>query len=145
MRQDRMQWSYPRNLSALLLSVFMLATLPAEATDTGKLAELKLCPPGVLHTCFIGYVALANRILLLISSVDGDPLVGEEVEVAATLPGIPVEDLDLSKQIGSVVMLDAIGQDRIYGARIVSVAEPLVTALYMSMFLQPPAVDTSPQ
>jgi hypothetical protein len=41
-------------------------------------------------------------------------------------------------------MLDAIGQDRIYGARIVSVAEPLVTALYMSMFLQPPAVDTSP-
>jgi hypothetical protein len=29
MRQDRMQWSYPRNLSALLLSVFMLATLPA--------------------------------------------------------------------------------------------------------------------
>jgi hypothetical protein len=100
MRQDRMQWSYPRNLSALLLSVFMLATLPAEATDTGKLAELKLCPPGVLHTCFIGYVALANRILLLISSVDGDPLVGEEVEVAVTLPGIPVEDLDLSRQIG---------------------------------------------
>jgi hypothetical protein len=32
MRQDRMQWSYPRNLSALLLSVFMLATLPCRAT-----------------------------------------------------------------------------------------------------------------
>jgi hypothetical protein len=81
----------------------------------------------------------------LLSSIDNDPLVGEEVKVATTPPSTSVSTLDLSKQIGSVVMLDATGKDSIYAAKLVSVADPLLTALYMSTFLQPPTDSTSPQ
>ncbi len=77
--------------------------------------------------------------------MDSDPLVGEEVEVDTTPPGAPATTLDLSQQIGSVVMLDATGADRIYSAKLVSVADALLTALYMSMFLQRPSDNTSPQ
>lgn len=42
-------------------------------------------------------------------------------------------------------MLDAAGKDRIYSAKVVSVADPLLTALYMSTFLQPPSDSNSPQ
>jgi hypothetical protein len=107
--------------------------------------ELRLCPPTILNTCFIGYVTSARKIVVLLSSIDNDPLVGEEVKVATTPPSTSVSTLDLSKQIGSVVMLDATGKDSIYAAKLVSVADPLLTALYMSTFLQPPTDSTSPQ
>ena len=48
--------------------------------------ELKLCPPSVVKTCFIGYVTAASKIVVILSSVDNDPLVGAEIEVAATPP-----------------------------------------------------------
>jgi hypothetical protein len=99
--------------------------------------ELRLCPPTVVRTCYVGYLTSASKVVVLISSIDNDPLVGTEVEVAATAPSETVHLLDLSPHVGSVVMLDAVGDDRVYSARLVSVATPLVTTLYMSMFLQP--------
>lgn len=119
--------------------------LPAHPASAQNLPELRLCPPDVVDTCFIGYVTTISKIVVLLSSKDNDSLVGEEVEVDATLPGASVTTLDLSKQIGSIVMLDATGGDHIYSARIVSVADPLLTALYMSTFLQPPPDSNPPQ
>ena len=95
-----------------------------------------LCPATVVQTCFIGYVTSANGVLLLLSSMDNDPMVGKAVDVAATSPGAAVDPLDLSKQVGSIVMLDATETDRLYSAKLISVADPLLTALYMSVFLQ---------
>ena len=40
-------------------------------------------------------------------------------------------------------MLDGTGKDRIYAAKLISVADPLLTALYMSTFLTLPA-DADP-
>ncbi len=81
----------------------------------------------------------------MLSSMDNDPLVGGEVEVAATSPNDAVKMLDLSAHVGSVVMLDAIGSDRLYAAKLVSVAYPLLTALYLSMYMQPFPNGAAPQ
>lgn len=107
--------------------------------------ELKLCPPIVSDTCYIGYVTAAGKIVVLLSSADNDVLVGEEAEVDVSPPEASASKLDLTKQIGSVVMIDATGRDRIYSAKLVWVADPLLTALYMSTFLQPPSYGNSPQ
>ena len=119
--------------------------LPCHPGLAQNLPELRLCPPIVMDTCFIGYVTSTSKIVVLLSSTDNDTLVGEEVEVDATPPGASVVALDLAKQIGSVIMLDATGKDRIYSAKVLSVADPLLTALYMSTFLQPPFDGNAPQ
>lgn len=128
--------------TAALIAALSLLCQPALAQN---LPELRLCPPSVLNTCFIGYVTSTSKIVVLLSSKDYDPLVGREVEVVATPPGASATSLDLSKQIGGVVMLDAAGRDRIYSARVVSVADPLLAALYMSNFLQSSSDSNSPQ
>ena len=128
-------------IAALIASSFAVSGLALADNPP----ELRLCPPTIVNTCFIGYVTSASKIIVLLSSLDSDPLVGEEVEVTATPPGPAVTLLDLTKQIGSVVMLDATGEDRIYAAKLVSVADPLLTALYMSAFLPPPTDSTSPR
>lgn len=126
-----------------LLCFGLVGAHPALATVP---PELKLCPPSVVRTCFIGYVTAPSKVVVLLSSRDNDPLVGEETEVAATPPeATAIGRLDLAKQIGSVVMLDGTGSDRIYAAKLISVADPLLTALYMSTFLTPPADAAAPQ
>jgi len=131
----------------LLGAVAMVAALlpltwPALAQP---LSELKLCPPGVVKTCYIGYVTSAGTMIVLLSSMDNDSLVGDEVEVDRSQPSAPVRTLDLSKQIGRVVMLDATGADHIFAARIVSVADPLLTALYVSTFLMSSSNAPAPE
>ena len=106
-------------VSALLV----LAASPAVAQNAGP--QLNLCPPTIHKTCFIGYVTAANKISVMLSSNDTDPLVGQEVAVTP---------IDLSGEIGSVVMLDATGKDGITDAQLVLVADPLLTALYVSTF-----------
>jgi hypothetical protein len=127
---------------AILIAAGSLAPGPAGAQGP---PELRLCPRAVVHTCFIGYVTSATKVIVLLSSSDNDPLVGEEVEVAESPPDSATAMLDLSKQIGSVVMLDATGKDRIYSARVMSVADPLLTALYLSTFVQPTSHVTPPE
>ena len=122
-----------RVLAAVAMVAAMLPlTRPALAQP---LSELKLCPPGVVKTCYIGYVTSVSTMIVLLSSMDNNSLVGDEVEVDRSPPSASVRTLDLSKQIGRVVMLDATGADHIFAARIVSVADPLLTALYVSTFL----------
>jgi hypothetical protein len=115
---------------ALLASLTLVAA-PAVAQPVPP--ALKLCPPTIHKTCFIGYVIAANKILVFLSSINTDPLMGRQATVGP---------IDLSKQIGSVVMLDATGkgQDQIVGAGLVSVADPLLTALYINSF-----TSTSPE
>ncbi len=72
----------------------------------------------------------------MISSKDNDPLVGGEAELVETPPGTSNQMLDLSAHVGSVVMLDAEEFDRLYSTKLVSVADPLLTALYLSMYMQ---------
>jgi hypothetical protein len=134
-------------LSKLAALVAVIAALgfhcePALAQSS---PELRLCPPAIVNTCFIGYVTSASKMIVMLSSRDNDPLVGEEVEVDATPSGAVATTLDLSKQIDSVVMLDATGTDRITSAKLLWVADPLLTALYMSTFLQPPPDAATPQ
>jgi hypothetical protein len=116
-----------------LVATCVLACKPAFADSP---VELGLCPATIVHTCFVGYVTSANGVVLLLSSMDNDPMVGKRVEVLETPPGAAVGRLDLSQDVGSIVMLDATEDGGLYSARLVSVADPLLTALYMSVFLQ---------
>ena len=125
-------------------SLIVFGFLGAEPALAQEPPELRLCPPAVVQTCFIGYVTTATKVIVLLSSLGSDSLVGEEIEVAKSPPESAAEALDLSAQVGSVVMLDATGKDRLYSARLMSVADPLLTALYLSTFL-PPSEDTPPQ
>ena len=129
------QMKSPRKgpLIAALTAACILACKPAFADSP---VELGLCPATIVHTCFVGYVTSANGVVLLLSSMDNDPMVGKGVDVLVTPPGAAREPLDLSQDVGSVVMLDATEDGRLYSARLVSVADPLLTALYMSVFLQ---------
>jgi hypothetical protein len=113
------------------LASLMLVAAPAFAQSAPP--ALKLCPPTVHKTCFIGYVMAADQIKVFLSSIDTDPLMGRQATVAP---------IDLSKQIGSVVMLDATGkgENKIVDANLVSVADPLLTALYINSF-----TTTSPE
>ncbi|MDF2117924.1 hypothetical protein PY365_20335 [Roseiarcaceae bacterium H3SJ34-1] len=61
-----------------------------------------------------------------------------DVPVSSAGPGAPLVPLDFSKQIGNIVMLDAVGANGIYSARIVSIADPVFTALYMATILKVP-------
>jgi hypothetical protein len=126
---------------AALIAGSLLSALPASAQ---ALPELRLCPPSVRNVCYIGYVTSATKIVVLLSSMDNDPLVGEEVEVDSSSAGASGVALDLTLQMARVVMLDGTGDDHIHSARLVSVADPLLTALYMSSFLQP-ADGATPQ
>ena len=111
-----------RNLA--LLASLMLVAAPAIAQPAPP--HLNLCPPTIRKTCLIGYVTAANEVYLMLSSVDLDPLLSQEAAVAP---------LDLSKDIGGIVMLDATDKDgTIANAELVSVADPLLTALYVSIF-----------
>ncbi|BCG83120.1 hypothetical protein MesoLj113b_66620 [Mesorhizobium sp. 113-3-3] len=58
--------------------------------------------------------------------VESQQLVSLEVSVSSGSPGAPLVPLDFSKQSGNIVMLDAVGADGIYSARIVSIAAPVV-------------------
>ena len=127
--------------AAALVAACIFASQPAFADNP---VELRLCPATIVNTCFVGYVTSANKVVLLLSSMDSDPMVGGEIEVVATPRDAAIEGLDLSKQLGSVVMLDATESDRLYSAKLISVADPLLTALYMSIFLQPAPDSASP-
>lgn len=70
---------------AALAAALLLPCHPALAQD---LPELRLCPPAVVDTFFIGYVTSTSKIVVLLSSTDNDPLVGEQVEVDATPPAL---------------------------------------------------------
>jgi hypothetical protein len=135
-----------RMIGLVAAGLFGLAVAGAHPARADFPTELKLCPPTVTNTCFIGYVTAPSTVVVLLSSVDNDPLVGAETEVAASPPeAAAIEKLDLAKHIGSVVMLDGTGKDHIYAAKLISVADPLVTALYMSAFLAPPADAAAPR
>jgi hypothetical protein len=147
---------------ALLTSlVFPLGCGLASAQPAaGALPDIRVCPRTIQKTCFIGYVTSASKILVLLSSDDAHPLLGHEAEVASS-PGAkeeqtPLQPLDLSKAVGAVVLIDGNGQDRIYGAKLLHTADPLLTALYVSAFLggpsgeedteaSPPAGTTAPR
>ena len=108
-------------LSALLVLV------PASSSFAQDLTELKFCPPTIQRTCFIGYVTAPNKIAIMISSNDNDPLAGKEDQVVG---------VNLTKHVDSVVMLDATASaGTLIDAKLVSVADPLLTALYVSSFL----------
>ncbi len=122
---------------SFLAALLVLCCVPGSSSSAASPPVLSLCPTTVVHTCVIGYVSAGDRLVIVLSSKDNDPLVGDEVGVVASPPGSTVSVLDLSAHIGSVVMLDAVGADRLYSARLVSVADPLLTALYLSMCMQP--------
>ena len=108
-------------LAALLASVASPAFSQAAPPP-----QLKLCPPTIHKTCLVGYVTASNKLYLMLSSIDLDPLLSQEAAVA---------QLDLSKDIGGIVMLDATDKDgTIADVELVSVADPLLTALYVSIF-----------
>ncbi len=136
-------------LSWAATNVIVGGVIPALSISDFSLAqssrELRLCPATIVNTCYIGYVTSGHKVVVLISSMDGDQLVGGEAEVDASPPGSAIEFFDLSPHIGSVVMLDATGVDRLYAAKLVSVADPLLTALYMSGYLLPPTDSAPPQ
>ncbi|QND69182.1 hypothetical protein HB777_36045 (plasmid) [Mesorhizobium loti] len=112
---------------------------PAGYSRSAENARPKLCAPLVVKECYVGYVTPAGALLVLLSTKDNDPLVSLEVPVSSASPDAPFAPLDLSKQIGSIVMLDAVGTHAIYSARIVSTADPIFTALYMATILKVPA------
>ena len=120
---------------AAVLGACLASTSTSWATDASR---PRLCAPLVVHDCYVGYVTPAGRLLVLLSSIENDPVVSLEVQVSSAGPDMPVTMLDLSKQIGSLVMLDAVGGHGIYSARIVSTADPILTALYMATFLKVP-------
>lgn len=110
----------------------------AAAADPPPL--MRLCPNIVRSTCFIGYVTAANKIIVLLASGPHNALIDREVEVLtspAVQPAAPFAEVDLSAQIGRVVMLDGIGGERIHDARVVFVADPILTALYLALAAQP--------
>lgn len=139
---------------ALLLSlVFPAAAGPAAAQPAAAgLPDVRICPRTIEKTCFIGYVTGPSKVLVLLSSDDAHPLLGHEAEVASAPAGKEeqrsLQLLDLSKALGAVVMIDGNGQDRIYGAKLLHTADPLLTALYVSAFLGGPSgeedVETEP-
>ena len=122
---------------SVLAALLVVCCVPGSLQAAASPPVLSLCPTTVVHTCVIGYLSAPDRLVIVLSSKDNDPLVGDEVEVVASPPGSTVSMLDLSAHIGSVVMLDAVGADRLYSAKLVSVADPLLTALYLSMYMQP--------
>ncbi len=134
-----------RSLFAALLVVIMFTAPGSSAAAAQTSPVLSLCPTTIVNTCVIGYVSAPSKLVIMLSSMDNDPLVGGEVEVATTSPNVTVKMLDLSAHVGSVVMLDAIGSDRLYAAKLVSVADPLLTALYLSMYMQPLPNGAAPQ
>jgi hypothetical protein len=134
-----------RSLFAALLVVIMFMVPGSSAAAAQTSPVLSLCPATIVNTCVIGYVSAPSKLVIMLSSMDNDPLVGGEVEVATTSPNVAVKMLDLSAHVGSVVMLDAIGSDRLYAAKLVSVADPLLTALYLSMYMQPLPNGAAPQ
>jgi hypothetical protein len=134
-----------RSLFAALLVIIMF-TAPGSSAAAAKTSPvLSLCPTTIVNTCVIGYVSAPSRLVIMLSSMDNDPLVGGEVEVATTPPNAVAKMLDLSEHLGGVVMLDAIGADRLYSAKLVSVADPLLTALYLSVYMQPAPSMGPPQ
>ena len=72
--------------------------------------------------------------------------IGEETEVASTpSEAATIGRLDLAKQISGVGMLNGTGNDRIHATKLISVADPLPTALYISAFPVPPADTAAPE
>ena len=134
--QTSQRWHQVKSRS-FLATLLVLCCVPGSLSAAASPPVLSLCPTIVVHTCVIGYLSAPDRLVIVLSSKDNDPLVGDEVEVVASPPGSTVSMLDLSAHIGSVVMLDAVGADRLYSAKLVSVADPLLTALYLSMYMQP--------
>jgi hypothetical protein len=118
-------------------AITALQTVPATADP---MPIMRLCPNTVRNTCFIGYVTAANKIIVLLASGPENPLIRREVEVLTSPPDQPTPPFtgtDLSAQIGRVVMLDGIGDERIHDARIVFVADPILTALYLALAAPP--------
>ena len=102
--------------------------------------DVSLCPPTVEQTCYVGYVTAPDKMIVLLSSAVRDPLVNREVNVVVTsgrLTAAPQDDEKLSSEIGSVVMIDAVGGEEIGDARLVFVADPILTALYL-VLAKPP-------
>src|SRR5438067_1748832 len=126
------------HISALALAA-ITALQPLTATPD-RLPIMRLCPNTVRNTCFIGYVTAANRIIVLLASGEQNPLIDREVEVLTSQPDHPTPPFtgtDLSGQIGRVVMLDGVGDERIHDARIIFVADPILTALYLALAAPP--------
>src|SRR3954453_6833692 len=86
------------------------------STTADPLPIMRLCPNTIRNTCFIGYVTAANKIIVLLASGPQNPLIDREVEVLISplyqqMP--PFTGIELSAQIGRVVMLDGIGDAQI--------------------------------
>ena len=114
-------------LSKITALSALLVLVPASFSFAQGLTELKFCPPTIQRSCFIGYVTAPNKIAVFISSNDGDPLAGKEDQVVG---------VNLAKHVGSVVMLDATAKaGTLIDAKLMSVSDPLLTALYVSSFL----------
>ena len=128
----------------LHMAIICCVVGPVPALAQGPV-ELHLCPTTIVRTCVIGYVSTASRLVIMLSSQDNDPLVGAEVDVVASPANASVSTLDLPMHIGSVVTLDAVATDRLYSAKLVSVADPLLTALYLSMYMQPIPAGVPPR
>jgi hypothetical protein len=133
-------------MRAAFLFVFAGLLFPslAPAAAQTNVIDVQLCPKTIQRTCFIAYVTQPNKVLVLLVSDPDSPLHGLEVEVATSPTAQPPQLLDLSKAQNAVVMLDGEGQDRIYNAKLIQVADPLLTALYVSAFLGTGGEDTEP-
>ena len=146
--RESCQWAR-RGVARTTLAGLCVVVASIASNSSAALAqspsELRLCPATIVHTCVIGYVSAPSRLVIMLSSKDNDPLVGDEVDILATPPNSTVKSLDLSMHLGSVVMLDAIAADRLYAAKLVSVADPLLTALYLSMYMQPMSAGVPPR
>ena len=122
-------------------SAAIAAFLLAAGVTPAAAQSLQLCPPTFVNTCYVGYVTARDRMVVLLSSAVRDVLVNREIEVTMRprilSPGTDVSGNDLSKEIGHVVMLDAVGYETITDARLASVADPIVTALYL-VLAKPP-------
>jgi len=121
-----------------LITIASALSVSNGASWSAEISRPKLCSPLVAKDCYVGYITPAGTLLVLLSSKDNDPLVSLEVPVSSGSPGAPLVPFDFSKQIGNIVMLDAVGADGIYSARIVSIADPVFTALYMATILKVP-------
>ncbi|MBN9218341.1 MAG: hypothetical protein J0I79_10330 [Mesorhizobium sp.] len=121
-----------------LITIASALAVSTGASWSAEIPRPKLCSPLVAKDCYVGYITPTGTLLVLLSSKENDPLVSLDVQVSSESPDAPFSPVDFSKQIGNIVMLDAVGADRIYSARIVSVADPIFTALYMATILKVP-------
>src|SRR5262249_31590411 len=107
-------------------SAIFAASLLTLSHGSAGAQMLSLCPPTVVNTCYVGYVTARDRMIVLLSSAVQDPLINHEARVTmqpqTAVPGVGLLQEDLSKQIGRVVMLDAVGGHAIDDARLESVA-----------------------